>query len=336
MILAACALTVVLLNHGYAMVRIDSSNPMVNYAFGGFAICTLGMYLAARIIAENRERLHSFESSICTVALVAANLFTVSALSAEIVTFVRHPESLRDLLLVGLWMGYGCLAMVVGVWRKALLPRLGAYALMVAGVGATVLLLNHWHAGINPEDCSPIVNYSFAGFAICTIALYLVARVIADNRERLHKSEDFVGTAALVAANVLTVCALSAEIVTFVNYSVNLRNLLLVALWMAYGCLLTVVGVWRKALLPRLGGYALDGRRGRRDSGPAGSVACGCLAGGLEADSQLQLRWLRHLHFGSVLGCPRRLRRTGTSCRTSRNSSASWRSWLPTCSRSGP
>ena len=215
------------------------------------------MYLAARIIAENRERLHSFESSICTVALVAANLFTVSALSAEIVTFVRHPESLRDLLLVGLWMGYGCLAMVVGVWRKALLPRLGAYALMVAGVGATVLLLNHWHAGINPEDCSPIVNYSFAGFAICTIALYLVARVIADNRERLHKSEDFVGTAALVAANVLTVCALSAEIVTFVNYSVNLRNLLLVALWMAYGCLLIVVGVWRKALLPRLGGYAL-------------------------------------------------------------------------------
>ncbi len=153
-----------LLNHGYVMVRSDSSHPMVNFAFGGFAICTVGMYLAARIIAENREKLHSFESFVCTAALVLANLFTVYALSAEIVTFVNGPENenLRNLLLVGLWMGYGCLVMVVGVWRKALLPRLGGYALMVASVSATLVLLNHWSAGINPGDSVPIVNYSFA------------------------------------------------------------------------------------------------------------------------------------------------------------------------------
>jgi hypothetical protein len=275
LMIAACGLTVVVLNHGHALVRSDNAHPLVNYAFAGSTICTVGMYVAARMIAENREKSHGFEKGVCVTALVAANVLTLWALSAEILTFVNESENLRNLLLVILWMGYGCVLMAVGVWRNALLPRLGAIGLVALGTGATALLLNHWHAGIERTNSNPIINYSFGGFAVCIAVLYLLARAVAENRDKLRDFEKVICIMALVAANVLTVWALSSEIVTFIGQSENLRNLLLVMLWMGYGCVLMAVGVWRNALLPRIG-------------------ACGLLGFGVGATALL----LNHWHAG--------------------------------------
>jgi len=62
---------------------------------------------------------------------------------------------------------------------------------------------------------------------------------------------------ALALANALTIWALSAEVMTFLGDSPNLRNLVLVAVWSGYGLLLLLAGAWRGIPVARFSGYAL-------------------------------------------------------------------------------
>ena len=118
-------------------------------------------------------------------------------------------------MLVTLWVGYGCSLMAVGVWRQALLPRVGACVLMCLGIGATGILLNHWWAEIGPENSNPIINFSFGAFAVCTIGLYLVAYLTARPDGKPSRFNQVVYPLALGLASVLTIGALSAEVITF-------------------------------------------------------------------------------------------------------------------------
>jgi len=259
----ACGVTVLFLNHRHALVTSSDSLPFVNYGFGAFAVCTVALYLVARVVAENREKLEEFDRLVCLVAVCAANVLTVWALSAEIVTFVDGPkvENVRNLLLVILWAGYGSALMAVGVWRSALLPRIGGSGLMAVGVGATALLLNHWHAHILRGDSTPIVNVSFGGFAICVAALYLFAYLASRHQGKFESFDRPVCVVALTVANVLTLWALSAEVMTFLEEPgrENLRSLMLVILWSGYGLLLTLAGAWKSVPAARFCGYGLIG-----------------------------------------------------------------------------
>jgi uncharacterized membrane protein len=260
----ACAVTGVLLNHQHALVGGSGSLPFINYGFGAFAICTLTLYLVARVAVENREKLRDFDRVICLVAVGAANVLTVWALSAEIITFVDGPgvENVRNLLLVILWAGYGSALMAVGVWKNALLPRIGGSGLMAMGAGATAVLLNHSHAHIVRGDSMPIVNISFGGFAICVAGLYLLAYLASQHKEQFESFDRPVRALAMVLANVLTLWALSAEVITFLGYSANLRSLMLVILWSGYGLLLVLAGAWKSVPAARFSGYGVIGIAG--------------------------------------------------------------------------
>jgi len=253
----ATGATLILLSHSHAKIdSVHHSIPILNYSLGGFAICVAALYLYAYAVARNREQLHDFEKIVCIVALAAANVLTLWGLSEEIVAFLAG--NLQNLMLVILWMGCGSLLMALGVARKALLPRLGACALMVMAVGATAILLNHWVAGIAPEEGSwPILNYSLGAFAVCIVASYLFAYLTAGRGEKPGRFDQVVCGLALALANLLTIWALSAEVITFLSDSPNLRDLVLVIIWSGYGLLLMLAGTWRGVPMARLGGYAL-------------------------------------------------------------------------------
>ncbi len=257
----ATGATLTLLNHSHAKIdSVHHSIPILNYSLGGFAICVAALYLYAYAVARNREQLHDFEKIVCIVALAAANVLTLWGLSEEIVAFLAG--NLQNLMLVILWMGCGSLLMALGVARKALLPRLGACALMVMAVGATAILLNHWVADIAPEEGSrPILNFSFGGFAICVAALYLFAYLASRHDGKFEGFDRPVCVVALTVANVLTLWALSAEVMTFLGESggENLRSLMLVVLWSGYGLLLTLAGAWKNVPAARFCGYGLIG-----------------------------------------------------------------------------
>ena len=291
----ACGVTAVLLNHQHALVNSSDSLPFINYGFGAFAICTVVLYLVARVLAENREKLLEFDRLACLVALSAASVLTVWALSAEIVTFVDGPDAVnvRHLLLVILWAGYGSALMAVGVLRNALLPRIGGSGLTAIGAGATAALLNHWYAHIERGDSMPIVNISFGGFAICIAVLYLFAYLASRERGRFDGFDRTVRILAVVMANVLTLWALSAEVITFLGYSPNLRSLVLVILWSGYGLLLMLAGAWKSLPAARFCGYGLIGI--------AGGMALALLNHGHAAVLRTNSDAMANYSFGGVL-----------------------------------
>jgi uncharacterized membrane protein len=257
MALMAIGMTMTTLNYGHLLMREAPSHPIANYSFAAFAICIGVVGAFACLIAGNRNRLHAAENSLFPALVLLANFLTLWALSSEAITFVRDSENVRNLVLVALWCTYGFGLLTVGIRRNWDWLRVAGYGVMAVASGVTVALLNHSYAMIQRGTSLPILNFGFGSFAISIVALYLYAFTIARNEEKLHDFEKLVCIVALGGASVLTVLAFSAEIVTFLGQSENVRNLVLVILWSAYGCLLMLAGTWRGAVVARLGGYGL-------------------------------------------------------------------------------
>jgi uncharacterized membrane protein len=247
-----------LLNHTSAEISRTDSTPILNYGFGGFAVCTCGLYLLAHIIARNRASLHHVERQIFPVLIVAANVLSLWAMSAEVITFLGDGgvENTRSLTLVSLWSAYGFCLVLVGIWRNWNWLRIGGYALAVIAAGMTLILLNHGHAEIRPGTSMPVLNYSFGGFAVCVIAFYLLAFVMAGNMSKLHHTEQGILPLLLVAANVLSLWAMSAEVLTYVTSGYG-KSMGLTLLWAAYASAAVVVGIVGKWRWVRVGGLSL-------------------------------------------------------------------------------
>jgi uncharacterized membrane protein len=255
LVAVACVVTAVLLNHSHAMVRSDDSQPFINFALGAFAICTVALYLFARVIAENRDKLGHVDRIASLVALASASALTVWALSAEITTFLAD-EHLRNTMLVILWSGYGLLLVLVGVWKGVPMARLGGYGCVGVAVGLTLIALNHGETGLGPANSNWIANWSFGGFFVCICAVYFAAYLVVSHSSKLLDAEKVVLPILIVSANALSLFALSSEVLTYVSSGYG-KSMGLTLLWATYGLLLVVVGIMGKWPWVRLGGLAL-------------------------------------------------------------------------------
>jgi uncharacterized membrane protein len=254
----ACVVTVALLNHSHAMVRSSGSQPFINFGFGGFAICTVGLYLVARVIAENRRKLGHVDVVACIVALGAASALTLWALSAEITTFLVETAdgNLRNMMLAILWSGYGLLLVLVGAWRGLPLARLGGYGCVAVAAGISLITLNHGETGLGPANSNWIANWSFGGLFVCICAIYVAAYLMTSHSSKLLDAEKVVLPLLIVAANALSIFALSSEVLTYVPSGYG-KSMGLTLLWAGYGLLAVVVGIAGKWRWVRLGGLAL-------------------------------------------------------------------------------
>ncbi len=254
----ACVVTVALLNHSHAMVRSSGSQPFINFGFGAFAICTVALYLFARVIAENRGKLGHVDVVACIVALGAASALTLWALSAEITTFLAETAdgNLRNMMLAILWSGYGLLLVLVGAWKGVPMARLGGYGCVAVAAGISLITLNHGETGLGPANSNWIANWSFGGLFVCICATYLAAYVMANHSSKLLDAEKVVLPLLIVAANALSIFALSSEVLTYVPSGYG-KSMGLTLLWAGYGLLVVVVGIAGKWRWVRLGGLAL-------------------------------------------------------------------------------
>ena len=247
--------TLTLLNHSHAMVSsVTHSVPILNWSLGGFAICVVALYLYAYAVARNRELLHDFEKVVCVVVLAVATVLTLWGLSEEIVTFLDG--NLQKLMLVILLSGYGLLLMLAGVWKGVPAARFAAYALVATAVGMASIMLNHGRTGLQRSDYYVLVNPSFGGFLVCVIALYLTSYLMGKNSSKLLDAEKPVLTVLIVAANALSLFALSSEVLTYASAGYG-QSMGLTMLWASYGLAVMVVGIVGKWPWVRLGGLAL-------------------------------------------------------------------------------
>jgi uncharacterized membrane protein len=117
-------------------------------------------------------------------------------------------------------------------------------------------VLNYSSASIGRVDSTPILNCSFGAFAASAAAFYVSAFVVVGSWERLRQDEQALFPALIVGANVLTLWALSSEILTFVGSGPG-RNMGLTMLWATYGLALVAVGIAGRWRWVRIGGLSL-------------------------------------------------------------------------------
>jgi uncharacterized membrane protein len=251
----AIGMTMITLNYGHFLMREAPAHPIGNYSFSGFAVCVLASYLFAYPTAGGSGKPGSFDLVVCAVALGLASVLTVWALSAEVITFLDDSNQ-RSLVLVILWSGYGLLLMLAGAWRGIPVARFGGYGLMAAAIGITTAMLNHGRTGLQRSDYYVLVNPSFGGFLVCVIALYLISYLMAKNSSKLLDAEKPVLTVIIVAANALSLFALSSEVLTYASAGYG-QSMGLTMLWASYGLAVMVVGIVGKWPWVRLGGLAL-------------------------------------------------------------------------------
>jgi uncharacterized membrane protein len=259
----AAVTTLVALNYSHAVIHSGISTPVLNYSFGAFAVCVGAFFLSAYVISKNNNKLHELEKGLFPALLISANILALWALSSEIYTFVHSGDprnNLRTLSLIILWAACGLALLLDGTQRGWTWSRVGGYALMVLAAGTALVEMNYSHAMIHRGISTPVLNYSFGAFAVCVIVFYLSAYVIAKQKDKLYDFESQLLPAFVIAANFLTLWALSSEIFTFVHSGDirdNARTLSLIALWAAYGFGLLEIGIRKNWGLGRAGGYAL-------------------------------------------------------------------------------
>jgi len=133
---------------------------------------------------------------------------------------------------------------------------LAGYGCVAVAAGLALIALNHVKTGLGPTNSNWIANWSFGGLFVCICAIYLAAYLMANHSRKLLDAEKVVLPLLIVAANALSLFALSSEVLTYVSSGYG-KSMGLTLLWAAYGLLLVVVGIAGKWRWVRVGGLAL-------------------------------------------------------------------------------
>jgi uncharacterized membrane protein len=268
--LGALAMAVVGLLAFNGITEQERFRPFMNDTLWALAISILAFYAGAYLLRRTERALQPW---FFAVMMLVGCFFTIWLFSAEVVSYagsrimaarmdglsfvhIRNLENGRSLALVSLWGTCALCLLMVGIRKNWDWLRMGAYMLMAVASAATVVLLNHSHAMIRSGTSHPVINYSFGGFCICVGALYVLAYAMARNRSRLLDAERRFLSVIIVGANVLSLFALSSEVLTYVDSEYG-KSMGLTLLWATYGLALVVVGIMGKSRWVRLGGLAL-------------------------------------------------------------------------------
>ena len=271
--------------------------PVFNHTFMGYAALIFALAACARFYtrfggADAGERAFALPAFV-----LAANIFALVALSVEAIGFFdRAAASLyaaagdrgvdtarleegKAFTLSLIWTLYGACAFLYGARRNARAWRYGGLLLLAA----TSVKLLVWDAGFYASAWhAPVLNRTFAAFALLVAALWLVARTYARSGGIFEEGANLLAVVT-VAANVLALVALSAEAAGYFQsriaaewsrvgpgvspaspeFDARLRDLELAkqlslsVMWALYGGGLLVAGRLRRVRLLRLMALAL-------------------------------------------------------------------------------
>ncbi|MBI4337858.1 MAG: DUF2339 domain-containing protein [Chloroflexi bacterium] len=258
-------------------VDLRDFRPVLNDRFPTFVVAIAAAYLVAYLYLRDRRDLRPWEVNLFPLLVGAANLFTLWAASAELISYFDsrslagtssqlHQDALnkKHLSLTVLWTFYavGLLAVAAG-WRS--LPLRVAGLALLAVPALKLIFLDAWVVDLAPLGFRLILNFSFLAFVLVVAAVYFAAYLYWRQRDELAEGEGFVFPVLLMVANFLSLWALSAEVIRFFDArGVPLRtdfdsakHLSLTLLWAVYGVVGIAVGVVAKSRPVRLAGMAL-------------------------------------------------------------------------------
>lgn len=227
---------------------------------GGFTLLLALFYglLAYGILMRHREQ---------------ANLSMFAVGVALVLLSIAVPVQLDGPWITPAWAVEGTVLVWLSFFIRMLQLRgfaLAAFA--VAGgwllLGDTIWSVDYYIFDNWSDEGAPLLNARFLSHCIVVAAAYVAAFLWWRNRNDLaHESERFAPAVFAVAANLITLWALSVQVVEGVYFLAdgarrfyeldNVISLSLSALWTVYAAVLIVLGVVRQERWLRLGGLAL-------------------------------------------------------------------------------
>ncbi|MEK6323183.1 MAG: DUF2339 domain-containing protein [Acidobacteriota bacterium] len=264
--------------HDFAYMAADHFVPLLNRRALSCAVLVAALAAAALFYKRYGERIEE-RSSFAGLLILAANGLAIALLTLDANDYFEQRKALasgRDfisslgntkaLTLTALWTIYGVGTLFVGITRK-LQPLRFLALLLLAGATIKVLVIDlrfydaSWH--------TLIVNQTFAAFALLVIGLALGAWFYARGKEEHVEERGTVLPLLLVAANVLAILALSAEVMghfarirpEIADYETdaieNTKQFVLSTLWTIYGGVALLVGIKRGTRALRIGALLL-------------------------------------------------------------------------------
>ncbi len=241
----------------------DNVTPFLNVYTLTYAVPIAASFLAAFLVYRERDGLLQWERVLFPGFLVAGNVFlTVSvpvqadgawvpiawAVEAAVIMFASFRLGLVELRLIGL-----------GVYGITIVRLLTFETFDLSG-GCDFFC-------IDLASDRPVLSLRFLAFAVGVASLYWGAWAVCRWREDFHdERERHFLPALLVAASLLTLWALSTEIIIATQsdyFSVpasiagDVASVSLSVLWAVYAAILIVVGILRRSRWIRIGGLAL-------------------------------------------------------------------------------
>ncbi len=261
-------------------VKLQDFRPFLNERFPTFVVAIAAFYVGAYLYGRYMNRIQEWEKHVSLILAVAANLFTLWILSAEVIAYfdsmvppvarLLRGQALLDaqngtlLSLTALWALYALGVLAVALRRRSRVLRWGGLALLSALV-LKLLLIDTFAVTLNPQTFRLVLNFHFLAsiwvLAVMVFAVYLYWH----QREELTRGERYVLPTLLVIANFVALWVLSAEALRFFGsweevWRTNLRSakhLTLTVLWAVYGISVIGVGIVRGSREVRWAGIAL-------------------------------------------------------------------------------
>ena len=212
-------------------------------------------FLAAFLVYRERDSLTQWEQRYLLPGFLVAGALSLT---------VSIPVQASGSWIPIVWTAEG-LMMMAASFRFGLvelrLISLGVYGIVL------VRLLGFETFDVDLATIRPVLNLRFLAFAVGVVALYLGALALWHWREDYYdEMERYFIHSLLVAANFLTLWALSAEVIISTQsdyFSVpsaiagDVASVSLSILWAVYAAILIVVGIARRSRWTRIGGLAL-------------------------------------------------------------------------------
>ena len=255
---------------------------LLNERFPTFTVAIAAFYIAAFLYRRQRNRLKEWEVNVALLLVGVANVFTLWVLSAEVISYFdsRALASIRPGVPLGrqdadngillslsvLWATYavGLMAVALGTHSR-ILRWLGLGLLSM--VVLKLMFVDTFNVYLNPRTFILFLNVHFLTFLLVLAVVLFAAYLYWRQRQELLWEERFIFPALLVAANVVAVWVLSAEVFRFFDSRelvvrmdfTSAKHLLLTVLWTVYAIGIIAVGIARQFRAVRLAGIALLG-----------------------------------------------------------------------------
>ncbi len=237
-------------------------------------VAIIATYAAAWFYWKRQDRLEDWEENLALTLTGAANLLTLYALSAEIVAFFDHRALAQGasldtgitklLALSAFWSAYALAVLGVAFGTRIVQGRVAGLGLL-ALAALTLMATDTFALPRDLRGYTLVLNIHFLTLLFVLTAICAAAYLYLRQDKALQEWESPFLPGLLVAANVLFIWGMSAEVVRFFEarelaVHANLesaKHLCLTVLWALYAIAIIAVGIVRGSRAVRLAGLVL-------------------------------------------------------------------------------